>query len=120
MGSAITYARRYALTSMLGIITEDDDGEAAKLPTNKKSNIKATQDLSKPSLERNINSYNSSTPYPPLPELDGVVYQYAFTQDGRQCVFASGNTQANKNIVRENGFFWNPQRKVWWKYIDAA
>ena len=31
MGSAITYARRYALTAMLGIITEeDDDGEAAK------------------------------------------------------------------------------------------
>ena len=28
MGSAITYARRYALTAMLGIITEeDDDGE---------------------------------------------------------------------------------------------
>ena len=32
MGSAITYARRYALTAMLGIITEeDDDGEAAKM-----------------------------------------------------------------------------------------
>ena len=31
MGSAITYARRYALTAMLGIVTEDDDGEAAKI-----------------------------------------------------------------------------------------
>ena len=31
MGSAITYARRYALTAMLGIITEeDDDGEAVQ------------------------------------------------------------------------------------------
>ena len=28
MGSAITYARRYALTAMLGLVTEDDDGEA--------------------------------------------------------------------------------------------
>lgn len=28
-GSAITYARRYALVSMLGIVTEDDDGAAA-------------------------------------------------------------------------------------------
>lgn len=33
MGSVITYARRYALTAMLGMVTEDDDGEAAKLPT---------------------------------------------------------------------------------------
>ena len=29
MGSAITYARRYALTAMLGMVTEDDDGEGA-------------------------------------------------------------------------------------------
>ena len=30
MGSAITYARRYALTAMLGMVTEDDDGEGAR------------------------------------------------------------------------------------------
>ena len=30
MGSAMTYARRYALTAMLGMVTEDDDGEGAK------------------------------------------------------------------------------------------
>jgi hypothetical protein len=29
VGSAITYGRRYALTAMLGIAPEDDDGEAA-------------------------------------------------------------------------------------------
>lgn len=29
MGSAVTYARRYALSSMLGIVTEDDDGESS-------------------------------------------------------------------------------------------
>ncbi|TGT42766.1 ERF family protein [Mesorhizobium sp. M8A.F.Ca.ET.165.01.1.1] len=28
-GSAMTYARRYALVSMLGIVTEDDDGASA-------------------------------------------------------------------------------------------
>lgn len=28
-GSAITYCRRYALSAMLGIVTEDDDGNAA-------------------------------------------------------------------------------------------
>ncbi len=29
MGSAITYMRRYSLASMVGVITTDDDGEAA-------------------------------------------------------------------------------------------
>ena len=32
MGSAMTYARRYALCAMLGMVTEDDDGEGAKMP----------------------------------------------------------------------------------------
>lgn len=29
MGSAITYMRRYSLASMVGVLTEDDDGESA-------------------------------------------------------------------------------------------
>lgn len=32
VGSAITYARRYALTSVLGMVMEDDDGNAASAP----------------------------------------------------------------------------------------
>lgn len=31
-GSAITYARRYALAAMVGVVTEDDDGNAAARP----------------------------------------------------------------------------------------
>lgn len=39
MGSAITYGRRYALQSILGIAwEEDDDGNAASLPQNKQQN----------------------------------------------------------------------------------
>ena len=30
-GSCISYAKRYALTAMLGMVTEDDDGEGAKM-----------------------------------------------------------------------------------------
>ena len=38
LGSAITYARRYALGSILGLnIDEDDDGNTASNPSNKKS-----------------------------------------------------------------------------------
>lgn len=32
MGSGLTYARRYALMSLVGIGAEDDEGEAAKVP----------------------------------------------------------------------------------------
>jgi len=35
-GSAMTYARRYALVSMLGIVTEDDDGHGAGKKMDKK------------------------------------------------------------------------------------
>lgn len=34
VGSALSYARRYALLAMLGIATEDDDGESASRPSN--------------------------------------------------------------------------------------
>ena len=30
-GSSITYARRYALLSILGLVTEDDDGQSARI-----------------------------------------------------------------------------------------
>lgn len=33
LGSAITYARRYGLMGMAGIVPEDDDGEATKRPS---------------------------------------------------------------------------------------
>lgn len=49
-GSAITYARRYALGAILGISTEeDDDGNSASAPTQK---VKHTA----PAKERTINS----------------------------------------------------------------
>jgi hypothetical protein len=35
VGSAITYARRYALAAMVGISSEDDDAEGATLNTGK-------------------------------------------------------------------------------------
>jgi ERF superfamily len=33
IGSAITYARRYTLAAIVGVATEDDDGNAASVPT---------------------------------------------------------------------------------------
>lgn len=41
IGSALTYARRYGLAAILGIVTEDDDGNAASRPEVKKAVSKA-------------------------------------------------------------------------------
>ena len=130
MGSAITYARRYALTAMLGMVTEDDDGEGAKngkksptrpkLPVNAPESQKARQ--RDPFSANNISapSNRPSASLESLPTLEGITYQQVTAQDGRPCIIATGNTQAKKELLTGSGFRWNPQRKLWWKYVDAA
>lgn len=125
MGSAITYSRRYALTAMLGMVTEDDDGESAKLPP-KATNIRAKSATAVPNQRRRAASQTDEHADGPhdsftrLPQLDGVEYQYATAQDGRQCIIATGNTLPKKEILSGAGFRWNAQRKIWWKYADVA
>lgn len=126
MGSAITYARRYALTAMLGMITEDDDGESAKLPCkgNPGSPSSKPRQNSSPRLAKqpepeaalDETSYQDAA----LPKLEGITYQYTTGQDGRQCVIAIGNTHPKKEILSGAGFRWSAQRKIWWKYADAS
>ena len=130
MGSAMTYARRYALTAMLGMVTEDDDGEGAKngkkSPTRPKLPV-ITPESQKarhrdPSAANNISNTSNrpSASLESLPSLEGVTYQQVTAQDGRPCIIATGNTQAKKELLTGAGFRWNPQRKLWWKYVDAA
>lgn len=123
MGSAITYARRYALTAMLGMVTADDDGEGAKLPQ------RAGQRTKKPTASQTATGHSrapkqedgkSSRQFENLPQLEGVTYQIVTAQDGRECIIATGNTQPKKEILGGAGFRWNAQRKVWWKYTDTA
>ena len=130
MGSAMTYCRRYALTAMLGMVTEDDDGEGArtgrksasrpKLPVNAPESQKARQ--RNPSIKNNSSPPSNRTParLENLPPLEGIAYQQVTAQDGRPCIIATGNTQAKKELLMGAGFRWNAQRKLWWKYVDAA
>ena len=130
MGSAITYARRYALTAMLGMVTEDDDAEGArtgrksasrpKLPVNAQETKKASP--RDPSIKNNSSALSNhpSTALENLPPLEGITYQQVTAQDGRSCIIAIGNTQAKKELLTGAGFRWNAQRKLWWKYVDAA
>ena len=56
LGSAITYARRYAITSMLNLnIDDDDDGNAASgnnVPTTQKAYSKEVLSIEKPSQDK--------------------------------------------------------------------
>lgn len=125
MGSAITYARRYALTAMLGMITEDDDGEAAKSPQRTahdrtRATASGSKRTTKPADDEDSFSDDMAFDASSLPELEGVAYQYITAQDGRQCIIATGNTLPKKEILSGAGFRWHAQRKYWWKYADAA
>ena len=88
LGIAMTYARRYTISAMLGIVTEEDT--------------------------------DGAVPEKDLPRIDGVSFTMVTSQDGRPCIVASGNTQQKKALLLGAGFQWNPQRKIWWKYAEAA
>ena len=115
MGSAITYARRYSLCAMLGIITEDDDGNAASNPGQKQTKQMRGKTMSHKSVHESPKS-----PSGPLPKIDGVSYKNVQAEDGRMCVVANGNTLDKKELLKAAGFKWNSQQKVWWKYAATA
>ena len=108
-GSAITYARRYALTAMLGMVTEDDDdGEGAKLPPRPTRPMSSQQQTLAQSQEQSD-----------LPQIAGVVYKNTTMADGRSYVIATGNTHPGKDRLHAAGFRWDAAQKQWWRAATA-
>lgn len=140
-GSALTYARRYGLATMVGLVTEtDDDGEGAMPRTgSRKGKAQASTASSKDAApvagahdETNRHSVSpprtqrsstqADTPAQTvsgLPRIDGINYQSIQAQDGRTCITASGDTRSKKVFLQEAGFRWDATRKVWWRYADS-
>ncbi len=127
VGISMTYMRRYALSAMLGIVTEEDtDGELnpdklnrpqkQKNAVNASQRGKTTQDDSGQAKKVSPPLNRMSEGLSQLPRLDGVSYEIVSAQDGRECILATGNTAAKKEQLSAAGFHWNPQRKIWWKY----
>ena len=127
VGISMTYMRRYALSAMLGIVTEEDtDGEFASdkpnRPQRQKNAVnapqrgKTAQGDSGKAKKISPASNRASGGLSNLPHLDGIAYQIVSAHDGRECVLATGNTAAKKEQLSAAGFHWNPQRKIWWKY----
>lgn len=132
MGIAMTYTRRYALCAMLGIVTEDDDGEGAKMPAKRDGTSRQprnapqsqSEPLDKATQSPPQNPASKSTPVKEalcgIPRIDGISYQQVTSQDGRLCIIATGQTQPKKQLLMGAGFKWNPERKIWWRYADAS
>jgi len=107
MGCAITYARRYALSAMLGIVTEDDtDGEMRPLseaPKARKTNTEPVEKKTQPKSDDNK-----------FPDLDGVYYDQSFNDNGELVILARGKTVPHKQELSRCGFRWDPNLKAWW------
>lgn len=89
---------------------EDDDGIRASFGKhNTRSVMPSPQndDLSHPALAD-------------LPHIDGITFSTTETQDHKLCIVATGDTRAKRQILAQAGFRWNPERKFWWRYADAA
>lgn len=109
-GSAITYARRYALTAMLGMVTEDDDdGEGAKLAP------QFRQEPPKPAPQVRQEQPRSND----LPRLDGVNYRNIRAENGKVYTVAQGNTMPVKDTLHAAGFRWDAAQKYWWRAAQA-
>jgi hypothetical protein len=130
-GSAMTYSRRYALSALLGIVTEeDDDGNAASRRQSSPVShpVQRTPDkLKRPAQEAQetqeaiapAGSRDAIEAIAAMPKLDGVEYSGG-ELNGRRLVIAAGKTYNKKKLLAQSGFQWNEQQKIWWRYADAA
>jgi hypothetical protein len=123
-GSALTYGRRYSLSTLIGIVTEDDDdGEAASAGKGKRPSRPHKDSGQEPQTSPKSSFQDNPTAHPILasmPKLDGISYSTISTQDDKICIVATGDTRSKKQLLLQAGFRWSDQRKIWWKYADAA
>jgi len=121
-GSAMTYARRYGLSAMVGLLTEDDDGNMASqgsVSGTRNQNLpeRTTPRIAslKPRKDQFVNNSSQNGVLENLPHIDGINYQQNKAQDGALYITATGNTRNKNGILKEAGFKWNASRKLWWK-----
>ena len=114
VGISMTYMRRYALSAMLGIVTEEDtDGEFNSDKLNRSQRQKnavtapqrgkTTQDDSGQAKKILSASNRTSDELSKLPHLDGISYEIVTAQDGRECKHGG-----EKRIAFGGGFSLEP------------
>ena len=107
-GSALTYARRYGLATLVGLVSETDDDAEAAMPSRNRS--AKTQDR-KSTASKQPPDYLAE-----LPKIDGVTYQTVTASNGRLCITASGDVRDKRPFLQEAGFRWDGNRNIWWRY----
>jgi len=133
-GSALTYARRYGLCALVGIVTEDDDGSAASILEGTSSIPQQHQNQpkfqpqspvktgsfgkqnQKSNQNKNATEQMNKTVISGLPKMDGVVFK-SMKSNGKNYITATGNTHAKKAILKQAGFRWEPKQKLWWRGV---
>jgi len=113
-GSALTYARRYGLATLVGLVSEiDDDAEAATGQRGKPA--KAAERQTPPPQSPQLRTVEGLAG---LPKIDGIDYQTVAASNGRLCVTASGDVRNKRPFLQEAGFRWDGGRKIWWRYAQ--
>jgi hypothetical protein len=121
-GSAITYARRYGLSALLGITTEDDDAESAmqRGQTAKSEPRNSDTQTSTPPQKPKPQKPSDGSKIFQLPRLDGISYRTQKDQTGKERVLATGNTHSKKEFLKTAGFKWDGKDKVWWRHSNVG
>lgn len=135
-GSALTYARRYAMQVAVGIVCEDDDdgnkasqslaGEAAQGAQPRGGKTSAAQSK-KQAPENGQSAMDAPQNIPEtvkkaiaaLPTLNGVIYEAAQNK-GKFYILAKGKTKDRKQMLQGAGFQPGKQANVWYKLAEAA
>lgn len=109
VGSAITYARRYALAAIAGVCTEDDDGNSAS-GNHERPNFspKASEQLpasrqqgySKPSTPKGSSNSNDWSKYSVRYDISFKTKEY--------------NAKSEMENLKRLGFKFNPNDKLWY------
>jgi len=100
MGSAITYLRRYGLSSALGLASEEDNDTNTEKEVPKKTYQKPRQSQNQPNLK----------------ELGIEIIE----QDGWLKLEESkkGALYNNREIIKQLGFKFNSEKKIWYKKVS--
>lgn len=115
MGSALTYARRYALTAMVGVAQVDDDGNAASGKSNPVSEIHSPKGDMGKDVDPKLAAKEAG-------EMNIILG--ADIEDDVKCLHvADKNDELNKDkelFVATWGLLPSATRKAWKTYVDMA
>ena len=143
IGSLLTYMRRYSLSVLVGVVSEeDDDGNAASGLEQGKQKIRVTakkaseKDITTPAktdespapgIPDDPAEPEETDPYPDyvsgtmaaLPRLDGVTYSVEQSaKDQQYYIKATGNVRPKSAMLQAEGFTEARDHKLWWKKAE--